>query len=217
MRTLLLALAIGLLSACTNVALGNQEFLRAMTLISSADEAEAAQGREALENAAKLGSPDAALTLGYYYLKGTHGFTEDPKKALALFEKAAKAGHRDGQYNAGLAYMRGIGTPINMTKAYSWFLKAAYQDDVGAQYNTAVMLLNGDGVVSDPLAAYAWFTLAAEKGHDGAEEDRAAARRELTSADMQELETVLAEIRSNIKKPEAPAPAAGNVNANAPL
>lgn len=214
------ALIIGtlFLASCTNnVAQGNVEFTNAMALINSSVETEAAQGKVMLEHAAELGSPAAAVTLGYYYLTGTHGFAVDTKKALTLFEQAGHAGHKDGQYNAGLAHMRGIGTPIDLKKAYDWFLKAAYQNDAGAQYNTAVMLVNGDGVTADPLTAYAWFTLATENGHDGAEADRDVARRNLTSDDMQGLETVLADIRATIKAATADKVAPITVNANAPL
>jgi TPR repeat protein len=218
MRTLLLFLTIGFVTACTgNVAQGNAEFMNAMALINSNVETEAMEGRAKLEQAAALGSPDAAITLGYYYLEGTHGFTEDAEKAFNLFEQAARTGHVNAQYNAGLAHMRGIGTPIDMKKAYEWFLKAAYQGDAGAQYNTAVMLVNGDGVIADPLAAYAWFTLSAEQGYGGAEEDRATARRLLNSEQMQDLEGVITEIREKIKKPLPPVHPEGAVNANAPL
>jgi len=202
--TLFVALS---LAACgNNLAKANADYRNALNLLGTTDEAKAEEGRALMMSAAEGGSPDAALTLGYYYLKGQYGFPIDSTKALELFEQAGRAGHIDGQYNAGLAYMRGEGTSIDLKKAYSWFLKAARQNDKGAQYNVAVMLLAGDGVAPDPLAAYAWFTIAAENGYAAAAEDKGAARREITAEQMESFADTLKKIRSSITVPSAPEP-----------
>ena len=190
--------ALFILAGCSSPAEADQKFREAVTLLQGGTAEAIQRGRDALELAAKYGSPDAALNLGYMYLKGQAGLTVDPAKALSYFTKAAHAGNIDAMYNAGLAYLRGSGTEVDMEEAFRWFEKAAYAGDAGAQYNTGLMLLSGEGVEADPVMAMVWFYLANEQGYEGASDGGRAARMAMTEEQAQEFETVLARTRDRV-------------------
>lgn len=211
--TILVALA---LVACTDLSKANEQYRQAMTLLAGGTEEAMQRGRDALELAAGYGSPDAALTLGYFHLRGESGFAEDASKALDLFIQAAKAGSRDAAYNAGLSYLRGHGTDVDLKRAYHWFEKAAYQGDAGAQFNVGLMKVKGDGTDPDPLMALVWFTLADEQGYEGSKEMIRATRLQVTSDQMTEFPDLLAETKAEIELP-ATTQGQGDANPNAPL
>lgn len=184
-------IALTLLAACTDLAQADQKFREAVTLLQGGTAEAIQRGRDAMELAAQYGSPDAALNMGYMYLKGQAGLTVDPAKALSYFTKAANAGNIDAMYNTGLAYLRGSGTEVDMEEAFHWFEKAAYAGDAGAQYNTGLMLLNGEGVEADPTMAMVWFYLADEQGYEGAKEGGKTARMAMTDDDAEKFDSLL--------------------------
>ncbi len=49
------------------------------------------------------------------------------EEALALFLEAGRAGHAESQYQLGIAYWKGLGTPVNTAEAVKWLEKAATQ------------------------------------------------------------------------------------------
>ena len=62
--------------------------------------------------------------LGELYANGNF-VNKDSAKALDYFIKADDEGLAKHQYQVGLMYARGIGTPTNLVEAYRWFSKAA--------------------------------------------------------------------------------------------
>jgi tetratricopeptide (TPR) repeat protein len=87
-----------------------------------------------------------------------------PDEAEVWFQKAAKQGHTEANYNIGLIYMNGRGKPQDSKKALEWFQKAADQGFLAAQYDIGIMYMNGNGVPQDYKVALEWFQKAAKQG-----------------------------------------------------
>lgn len=52
--------------------------------------------------------------------------------AAEWFERAARRGMTDSQFNLGMLHARGLGIPQSMEKSYRWFSLAAVQGDADA-------------------------------------------------------------------------------------
>lgn len=160
-----------------------------------------AEGMRRLTLGSDAGYPPAEVTLGYLFLKGTGVAKKDDVGGFKLFLQAAKQGNRDGQYNAGLCYVRGTGTAIDLAQAFQWFKKAAMQDDAGSQYNLGVMYMNGEGVKADPILAYAWFVQAWNHEYNGAKAAMESVRRTLNADQLNRLDDIVGDIARSIAKP----------------
>lgn len=90
-------------------------------------------------------------------------------KALKSFRPRAEAGDAVAQYNMGVLYYDGIGTPRNYKEAFKWFRMAADQGDADAQNNLGIMYYEGHGVGKNYSQAFHWYNLAAEQGHVAAQ------------------------------------------------
>jgi len=119
-----------------------------------------------LQHAADAGSPEGAHRLALIYAEGAEGMPRNPVKALELFEKAAAAGHRRAQINAGTMYLRGEGTARDLIRARAWLEKAAAQDDPYALYALGRAMDEGQGAaLPDPVRAADLYRRAAQLGH----------------------------------------------------
>ena len=98
------------------------------------DRGKTPEALQALQRAADAGSAEGAHRLALVFAEGTGGTPRDDARALALFEKAAAAGHHRAQINAGTLYFRGQGTPRDLVRARAWLEKAAAQEDPYALY-----------------------------------------------------------------------------------
>ena len=66
------------------------------------------------------------------------------KKALELYENAAKLKQPYALYNLGILYMNGLGgVEHDQFKAHDLFMEAATREVVPAMYETALMLERG--------------------------------------------------------------------------
>jgi len=88
----------------------------------------------------------------------------DYATALLLFRPFAEQGHVDAQFNLGLMYDKGEGTPQDYAAALKWYRLAAEQGDASAQYNVALMHDQGEGTAQDYAEALQWYRLAAAQG-----------------------------------------------------
>lgn len=79
-------------------------------------------------HAGKQGYSRAAFELGNRYL-----VAKDTTKALCWYQRAAKAGHANAQYNVGLMWLKGAGVPRDVLKGLTWMTKAADRGDDKAQ------------------------------------------------------------------------------------
>jgi uncharacterized protein len=82
--------------------------------------------------------------------------------AIGWYRKAAERGHADAQYNLGLMYYDGQGTPLDPSEASRWFRKAAEQGLADAQFNLGLLYAHSRGVEKDYVEASLWLILAAQ-------------------------------------------------------
>lgn len=92
----------------------------------------------------------------------------DAKKdaeGLALFTKAADAGHGGAMNYIGWMHQNGYGVPASDAKALEWYRKSvAKGHDVG-MWNLGWMYEHGRGVKQDYKQAMGWYRKAADLGH----------------------------------------------------
>lgn len=119
-----------------------------------------------LQHAANAGSAEGAHRLALLYAQGADGIPRDDARALALFEKAAAAGHVRAEINAGMLYFYGRGTPKDLVRARAWLEKAAAQNDPYALYALGRAMEESDGpALADPVRAADLYKRAAQQGH----------------------------------------------------
>ena len=108
---------------------------------------------------ADQGDADAAFNLGQAYRLG-RGVKVDLAQAQSWLEKAANAGHLDGQTTLGLLLFDSGNRPA----ALRWLKQAAQRGEPRAMLVYGTALFNGDGVQRDTLLAYAYVSRAAAQG-----------------------------------------------------
>jgi TPR repeat protein len=103
----------------------------------------------------------------------------------ARWLKDAEAGNPEAEFNLGLVYLHGDGTPKDPAKAAAWFEKSAIHGYAEAQFRLGRMYARGEGVPTDPAKALGWIEKAAGQGHAQAQFDLAGmyARGEGVSTD----------------------------------
>lgn len=85
---------------------------------------------------------EAVALLGAFYLTGV-GVERNEGKAIGLLKQAADAGVAEAQYNLGVAYREGKGTPKDDAQAFYWFEKASRNGYVKAYHKYAFKDING--------------------------------------------------------------------------
>jgi len=78
--------------------------------------------------------PTALVALAMRYQRG-QGVARDLAQAAALYERAAKLGNAEAQFNLGNMYLLGEGVPRDDDWAFTWFREAAHQGHPLAQKN----------------------------------------------------------------------------------
>ena len=82
------------------------------------------------------------------------------KKAIELYERAAKRGDAGAQYNLGNYYSQGTyGLSQSSKRAFEYFTLAAEQGDAEAQNNVGCFYANGAGIETSYSKAREWCTL----------------------------------------------------------
>ncbi len=89
--------------------------------------------------------------------------TDDLKRAVFLFEKAAADGHAGSAHYLGLCCLEGKGTEENPQKAVEYFKTAAADDYAEAEYMLGYCCLKGIGTAADPEKAEIHLEKAAKK------------------------------------------------------
>lgn len=126
LRSIILALAVTLLSACNTTPPGT--------------ELVPAQAAEVLA-AAKAGSPQAMEAIGELFHYGDPGVQRNLSLAFKWYESAAKAGLASAQDYVGLFYAGGIGgVQEDCGRSIEWFVRAAAGGYVESKNNAAWML-----------------------------------------------------------------------------
>jgi len=83
----------------------------------------------------------------------------------ARWVKDAEAGNPEAEFNLGLVYLQGDGTPKDAAKAAAWLEKSALQGYAEAQFRLGRMYARGEGVPTDLAKAFGWIERAAGQGH----------------------------------------------------
>jgi len=75
------------------------------------------------------------------YSAGLHAYQDkDYAKAMAEFKRSAVLGHKPSQFNVGIMYLHGEGTPVDVVEAYAWLaLSATDKDDKRVNVRDMVM------------------------------------------------------------------------------
>jgi len=85
-------------------------------------------------------------------------------KAYQTFFQLAKSGDAESQTLLGEMYLDGIGTDIDVKKAFYWISKASNNGDVDAQYLLGFMYENGIKVAVNIPRAMTLYKKAAKQG-----------------------------------------------------
>jgi hypothetical protein len=135
--------------------------------------------------------PWAEYELARMYDEGL-GTGADPNKALALFRRAAVAGHPEAQNSLATYFYTGQIVKKDPAVARRLFLAAAQQGQMDAMVNLAAILFRGEGGAKDTLQAYTWLKIAERAGHDKAGGMANMLAKQLTPEDKQRADAVLA-------------------------
>jgi TPR repeat protein len=108
-----------------------------------------------LQEASKLGCPDADFALATWYLFGRH-FAKNVKKGNHLLRRAAKAGNRDACYNLAISYDNGFDAPEDRQRAFELYSEAAMRGHIDAHKQVARCLWDGSGVKKNRVLADLW-------------------------------------------------------------
>jgi TPR repeat protein len=109
-----------------------------------------------------------------------YGIERDQKQAAFWYERAAKQGHAQAQYNLARLYATGQGVPRDQDQALRWVRSAASQGYPPAQARFGLRLATANGITQDHRLAYFWLTLAFLHGDKSQEKLRAAEAAKLT-------------------------------------
>lgn len=121
--------------------------------------------RRALEFDSDLAMAQSALA--WLHLHGL-GVRRDPQRALELYERAARNGHTEAQFNLGLLLTQGKVADPDPERALQWFEAAAGQGHVEAMVQAGQLLLRNpreEPVDAARMRARILLGAAAEQGH----------------------------------------------------
>jgi TPR repeat protein len=104
--------------------------------------------------------PHVMFNLGRALMRAGGGEAE----AVALFRKAAAAGHSGAMFSLGLAFANGAGLAKDPAEAARWYRKAADAGNAAAMSALGFAYEEGAGVEIDPVVAMAWWRKAADAG-----------------------------------------------------
>ena len=121
-----------------------------------------------LEPLARAGDPIAQLRLGLLHYHG-HGVRENDGLARQWFERSARQGLAEAQFQLGNMYAYGLADPGHdvdpQRLAAQWYFEASRQGHPEAQYSLGILFISGTGVVQDPEEGSRWIARAAAQGH----------------------------------------------------
>jgi TPR repeat protein len=116
--------------------------------------------------AARDGSPDAAMFLGYRYRRG-NGVEQSDEAAAYWFHQAATAGNNVAMVALGLLYSAGRGVPQDPAAAIWWWRKAQPTTPLASRFLGDAYAC-GIGAARDPALAVREYKKSSERGDDSA-------------------------------------------------
>ena len=126
-------------------------------------QADLAEARSWLAQAADAGMPDAQALLGEMMINGRGG-PGDPAAARRLFEAAAAQGHAGAMYALGALHSGTYSASPDLATAFKWFLSAAEKNHGSGQLMAGRYYANGIAVDRDLGMARQWLERAAAQG-----------------------------------------------------
>ncbi|MEO7413286.1 MAG: hypothetical protein ABIZ81_08000 [Opitutaceae bacterium] len=127
--------------------------------------------RDALQQAADRGEPDALFALGQKLVEEKNTSAEIAR-AVTLLERGAKAGSVDAAQQLATHYTQGGKVTANAAKAFQYNLQAARGGLPQAMANTGAFLANGMGTKQNATESLAWLIVAKQNGVDPGSEKR---------------------------------------------
>jgi len=130
----------------------------------------------------------------------------DYATAFKEFQDEATNGNAAAQYNLGMLYYDGKGTPQDYSEAAVWLRRAAEQGYAEAQHNFGALLASGQGVKRDYEQAYVWMSLCAAQDNKGCIEQRDLLAQKLSKSKLQRAQRRAREwqpLKSDQTKPQA--------------
>jgi TPR repeat protein len=122
-------------------------------------------------------------------LKGWTAYNSgDYATALREYTSLAKQGRRAAQYNLGMMYQKGKGTPQDYKAAAKWYRLSAEQGHVSAQINLGLLYHNGQGVLQNNAYSHMWWNIAASAGSNTAGEYRDIVAGRMTPARIEDAQ-----------------------------
>jgi hypothetical protein len=119
-----------------------------------------------LQQAVAKGNPKAEAALGEMLLRG-EGIPKDEARAVALLEKAARAGNSSAAFRIGMLLANGEnGVAKDPTRALAYFRAAAAGGEAEAFHNIGAAYASARGVKRDYGEALGWLIVARQKGAD---------------------------------------------------
>jgi TPR repeat protein len=94
----------------------------------------------------------------------------DFETALPLYQKAAKAGNAEAQFNLGFIYETGMSGKTDEKEAVVWYRKSAEQGYHMAQLALGDCYRRGCGVEADKEEAKKWLQKSADQGNEQAKQ-----------------------------------------------
>jgi TPR repeat protein/tRNA A-37 threonylcarbamoyl transferase component Bud32 len=127
------------------------------------------------EKAEKLGrkgarerSSDLTYSLGQAFHHGMDGKKKDIALASSYYRRAARAGHKEAQFQLGCILYDGDEGKADPVEAVQWFRRAAAQGHSRAKSRLGVCYEEGSGVEKNLPEAFRLYREAAEEGDAGA-------------------------------------------------
>jgi TPR repeat protein len=148
-----------------------------------------------LQQAAAKGNPKAEAALGEMLLRGD-GIAKDEPRAVALLEKAARAGHSGAAFRLGMLLADGeAGVAKDPARSMDYFRAAAAGGEAEAFFNLGAALAGKRNYAE----ALAWLILARERGAGGDTEARLRAQLRANPTMIATGERRAAEIAAELK------------------
>lgn len=113
---------------------------------------------------AKQGSAISQYILATEYQYGLGGLIEDDAEAIKWMRMSALQGTAIAQYNLGLMFANGEGTPKNYAKAMEWLLKSANQGYLEGQTTLGRVYAAGEITPKNYEQAIYWLSKAVKGG-----------------------------------------------------
>ncbi len=112
---------------------------------------------------------------------------KDYVTAYNIWKELAETGNPNAQYNLGMLYTEGNGTPKNEEKSFYWFLLAAEAGNAQAQLIIATRYSKGIGIKPDPVKAYKWILISRITFANSRQD------REATNADLDNIIRIISQ------------------------